>query len=239
MRLVLLLLLGFALGACQCGRCDAVSCDGCCDSASQCQPGDRALACGERGSVCVACAGTDICHKAACAPRPPIFTGGPGGGGGTAGGGTAGGAVPPPPVGTITDVYGQSCSNEGPTSADCGTLNGLQLGCQPAVTSAGMRFVCQFWCQPNATCASGTGQCRPSVEPTRTCLDCVRSCFPATGWPNASCFPNELCVPRPGGGGGVCTPDCRTVGARCLGGAVCLPNGQCSGGALVSYCQAL
>lgn len=255
MRLLFLLVL-VSLGGCQCGgRCDASTCDGCCDAQRQCVSGDHSLECGRRGEACVACAVGNACLQGACVSGGGFGAGtgsgsgsgsAGGSGGGNAAGGLAGGvasgggtALPPFPIGTINDVYGQGCSNEGQASPDCGLLNGQRLACLPAVTSIGERLVCQLSCQTNGSCANGAGQCRDVIGPTRTCRDCFRPCAPPNGMLNANCFINELCVPGPGSGPGVCTPDCRLAGATCLGGTDCLPNGQCDGGVLVSYCQSL
>lgn len=252
-----LLFLALSLGACQCGRCDGSTCAGCCDVQQQCLTGQNSRACGEQGNACFACAPAEVCWRGRCGVPGPGFAsefttshsfdgggssvgggasgGGAGGGmaGGVAGGGTAG---PPAPSGSITDILGKPCTSEGQASPDCTGVDVPPLACLAAVTSTGARLVCQFSCQPGASCANGRGQCRASTGPGRTCLDCVRGCLPANGGLNPDCLANELCVPNQGGG--VCTPDCRLQGATCLGGATCLPNGQCSGGALVSYCLA-
>ncbi len=249
--LFFLLVVAVSLGACQCGRCDASTCAGCCDVQQQCLNGENSRACGREGNACFVCAPAEVCWRGVCGVPGPGFgeyttsygfdaggnLGGGAGGGGMAGGAAGGGTAGPPlPSGSITDIFGKSCGIEGQASPDCTAVGVPPLACLAAVTSTGARFVCQFPCQPGATCSNGRGQCRASLGPTRTCLDCVRSCFPASGQLNSDCLVNELCVPNPGVG--VCTPDCRLQGATCLGGATCLPNGQCSGGALVSYCLA-
>ena len=251
--LFLLLVVAVSLGACQCGRCDASTCAGCCDVQQQCLNGQNSRACGDKGNACFVCAPAEVCWRGRCGVPGPGFgsefttshsfdAGGNTVGGGAAGGGTAGGAAgggtagPPVPSGSITDILGKRCGVEGLASPDCIAVDAPPLACLAAVTSMGARFVCQFPCQPGASCANGRGQCRASLGPSRTCLDCVRGCSPANGQLNGDCLENELCVLNQGGG--VCTPDCRLAGASCPASATCLPNGQCSGGALVSYCLA-
>lgn len=244
----MLLVVAVSLGACQCGRCDASTCAGCCDGQQQCLNGENSRACGREGNACFVCGPAEVCWRGVCGPGFGEYTtrygfdaggnlGAGAGGGGMAGGSPGGGTAGPPfPSGSITDILGKSCGIEGQASPDCTAVDVPPLACLAAVTSMGARLVCQFSCQPGASCDNGRGQCRASLGPGRTCLDCVRRCLPANGGLNRDCLANELCVPNQGGG--VCTPDCRLQGATCLGGATCLLNGQCSAGALVSYCLA-
>lgn len=86
---VVVLLGAFFLGSLSCGRrCDASSCQGCCDANGECQQIGPA-ACATPGNVCRACSAGLACVAGACVLPG---TGGSAGAGGTAGSGGGGSA---------------------------------------------------------------------------------------------------------------------------------------------------
>ncbi len=84
----------FSVSACgTVERCNARTCDGCCDEAGECQRGDTASACGFSGQACAVCGGFEQCVFMACRSGTSVPVGGAGGGAtGGGGGGSGGGA---------------------------------------------------------------------------------------------------------------------------------------------------
>ena len=143
--------------SCSCGEpkvaCNATNCAGCCDSTGQCQPGALPSACGQGGTGCNVCLGSQQCRVGFCVATPQDDGGTADGGACPSGEQRCGPAcvdirVDPGNCGMCIRPCGQdqACSNsQCVTTGDCRT-NGP--------------------CPAGNYCESSTGRCRPGCGST-------------------------------------------------------------------------
>lgn len=227
--------LGLAsLPACNCARpCGPQTCNGCCDTAGKCQPGNNGTACGISGRACLSCQGAELCTAGQCTGGG----GGAGGGGGGSGGGAGGGG------GGSGLTFEQFCSQW--LDATCSRL----ISCKQAEASAKAdclsvlgRYYCDYWrasFQKGYLTFDGAAGSRCLSEVSAAACDkYMNRCGEAAVRPNSDlgqgCLDDMDCKPGPGGAsarcaGSGCGMTCQLAGVLngpCLGG-YCFPGAWC------------